>query len=296
MTRNVLDVTVSVMKNVMSTTVLPYSLIQYLTEPSDRLRLLVDQVRNSIDPGQKKVLKSKLPAILIGGEFDDQNTLVTPSNLMVIDIDLKDNPCLQNSEATKKLIMDHFPSVAYCGLSVGGGLYCIVHIGNMPTEISEYATMYGLRAKTFCGELEQHTGLKPDPAVVNVKSKRFISYDQSALFNISAKPFKGVPAAFQSVHSTRAPTFSKPSSTAESKFQFLEQAISRDSGNGLSYSEWSKVAAGLYKQFGEEGRAYFHRLSCTDPRYNQAQCDRQFDKSKSYKEISFGTVRYILKC
>jgi len=296
MTRNVLDVTVSVMKNVKSTTVQPYSLMQYLTEPTDRLRLLVDQVRNTIDPGQKKVLKSKLPAILIGGEFDDQNTIVTPSNLMVIDIDLKDNPCLQNPEATKKLIMDHFPSVAYCGLSVGGGLYCIVHIGNMPTEITEYATMYGLRAKAFCRELIHHTGLKPDQAVVNVKNKRFISYDQSALFNISARTFEGVPAVLQSVHATCAPTFSKPSSTAESKFQVLEHAIEKDLGNGLGYSDWSKVAAGLYRQLGEDGRSYFHRLSCTDPRYNQAQCDRQFDKSKSYKEISFGTVRYILKC
>lgn len=295
MSTNVLDIQITFLASVQSTKTHSKNLYQFLIDPPDKVRELVNEVRYETDQEQRKIAKSKLPVLLIGGVFTNQNNLNIPSGLILIDIDLKDNPGLKNIEAAKEFIMDSFDSVAYCGLSVGGGLFCLVYIGLRINSIAEYELMYASLFTSFIRELRIKTGLVCDPAVGHFKSKRFISYDDSARFNESAKTYYPKYQKATITMSGDPPRFRDKSYTSNDKIKFIEDAIRRNAGDRLSYYDWSRLAAGLHAEFGEDGREYFHRLSCTDSRYSKSRCDTEYSNASKYNEISFGTVYHLLQ-
>ncbi len=46
----------------------------------------------------------------------------------------------------------------------------------------------------------------------------------------------------------------------------------------VGYANWRDLGFALSEELGERGRGYFHRISRLNPGYNQAECDRQFDR------------------
>jgi hypothetical protein len=44
-----------------------------------------------------------------------------------------------------------------------------------------------------------------------------------------------------------------------------------------TYADWRNIGFAFADAFGEDGRTYFHRISCFYPNYSKAECDRQFD-------------------
>lgn len=55
------------------------------------------------------------------------------------------------------------------------------------------------------------------------------------------------------------------------------------------YEQWRNIGFGLVQLFGEEGREYFHRLSCFSSKYDQRYADEQYT---AYTRSSNGTVTY----
>ncbi|MFA6400269.1 MAG: DUF3987 domain-containing protein [Salinivirgaceae bacterium] len=44
-----------------------------------------------------------------------------------------------------------------------------------------------------------------------------------------------------------------------------------------TYADWRNIGFALSEEFGDTGRAYFHRVSKFHPEYNPTECDKQFD-------------------
>lgn len=66
-----------------------------------------------------------------------------------------------------------------------------------------------------------------------------------------------------------------PSDDVETVTQRIEAAgidITAD------YGDWVNLGFALTEEYGENGRDYFHRLSRFYPDYDEAECDRQYDK------------------
>lgn len=62
----------------------------------------------------------------------------------------------------------------------------------------------------------------------------------------------------------------------------VEEVTQRIEAAGIDitadYGDWVKLGFALSEEYGENGRDYFHRLSRFYPDYDEAECDRQYDK------------------
>lgn len=90
----------------------------------------VEVVRRESDPGKQNALKQALPLFTPSGVFlaSDDKSLITPTGLICIDIDRKNNVNVENFDEMRTLIAQ-VPYVAYCGLSARGeGYFCIIPI------------------------------------------------------------------------------------------------------------------------------------------------------------------------
>ncbi len=63
------------------------------------------------------------------------------------------------------------------------------------------------------------------------------------------------------------------------------------------YSEWLSLGFALSNYLGDDGREYFHRLSCFNTKYDQHSTDRQYDNcmKASKEDITVGTFFYLAK-
>tara|TARA_B100000963_G_C22442459_1_gene587271 strand:+ start:300 stop:608 length:309 start_codon:yes stop_codon:yes gene_type:complete len=77
--------------------------------------------------------------------------------------------------------------------------------------------------------------------------------------------------------------------------------ITRKEMSGISiapdYHEYHKLAVVIYSECGEAGRSYYHRLCSIDSKYNEVQCDKEFNKVIKYKYTSAtkGTLIYKMR-
>ena len=64
-----------------------------------------------------------------------------------------------------------------------------------------------------------------------------------------------------------------------------------------SYSEWLAIAFALVSELGEEGRQYFHRISCFNPDYDYDEADRQYSAclKDGSREITIASLFHIAK-
>ena len=64
--------------------------------------------------------------------------------------------------------------------------------------------------------------------------------------------------------------------------------MTKSTGDSKGYDNWYKIGAALANQFGEEGREYFHQISCYHPKYNRYETDKKFDSVFKLTEITIG--------
>jgi hypothetical protein len=57
----------------------------------------------------------------------------------------------------------------------------------------------------------------------------------------------------------------------------LQQIESNKIDIAAAYADWRNIGFAFADAFGEDGRTYFHRISCFYPDYSKAEADRQFD-------------------
>lgn len=267
---------------------------------------LVLRLRATKNKDERQRLKAMLPAITPSGVFHrrNANSLMTPSNLICIDIDGKDNPSISDMEELKARLAK-LPYVMYCGLSASGtGLFCII-----PYE--DYT-----KHKLYFYALEQDfrdMGVVVDSGCNDICRLRFYSYDEHPYVNPDAEVYTKTlekPSAMRSRprHKPSASVQESPdnevtenlsmeemllrpsnldfvSATPLSKTQMAERllnlVIERQIDITEKYRDWFIICCIIKNLFGEKGAELFHKVSSFYPDYDYEKAESLFQKTNS---------------
>ena len=120
---------------------------------------------------EQKALKLETPQYFICGKLNGSTSLerlTDPNNLMIVDIDKKDNEHLDFKEVRDTIFRLPYVMGVYESCS-GQGLYCIIPI----PDIYKTKSYYNKLLKVW----KYHYNINIDPVACNINRARFISYD-----------------------------------------------------------------------------------------------------------------------
>lgn len=150
---------------------------------SDKLSIMVQDVRECGDPEEQQSMKLKAPVFSVSGIFEPSfsgKNLVEHSGLICIDIDQKDNPKITDWQALKA-DLHTIRFIAYAGLSIrGNGLFLIIPI----LYHDRHEEHFDALAFFFSA-----MGLTVDQSCKNINRLRFYSTDETAYYNHNADAF-----------------------------------------------------------------------------------------------------------
>lgn len=281
--KTILNVDVSFYETLATPTPVTRNLFDLLTDGSFAEQ--VSAVRKEKDKDKRDKLKDSLPAFTPSGVFatGKDDSLVSHTGLICIDIDKKANNDVENFDQLKDLITE-VPYVAFCAHSVGGeGFYCIVPIKHTEKHREHFKSLQMDFARC---------GVVIDKSCINVGRDRFVSYDPEYYYNpnavvydrfVSEPPRSPVvqvgPRSFKSSHITPV---------------MVDELIAMIEEKGIDiapkYEDWFAVGCSLANYFGEDGRARFHAVSQFYPDYSPNQTDKKFDDAlKGSYNYNIGT-------
>lgn len=262
---------------------------------TDRFKGIAEDIRQKSTPDErheyKKTKVHEIPAITISGLFNvrESKGLVSPSGLMCIDIDHKDN----TPEIMAKVpsILKSLPYVCYSAKSISGdGYFAIVPIENP----------YHFRQHYFALEEEMKSyGITIDKSCKDITRLRFATYDNEYYYNPSASSFYLEVDTAQPLDRKQSRQF--VSSSTHSDEDRVKGEIEFLKNNSISlpddYDTWFKLAMSL-SSLGEKGRKFFHELSSLSSKYDKYECDNQYDEVINHysgdNEVSLGTFFHIV--
>ena len=278
--KNILDIEISCFKNYFSQKdPKQVNLLTWLT--NDKYKTQVDQLRANKDKKERNELKAKLPACTPSGEFDSDGNLIKHSGLICLDIDLADNVEIEDF-ASLKSELSKIQNIAYCGLSVSGnGYFLLIPIAHP----DKHQLHFDALKSDFLS-----VGIVIDKACRNVNRLRGYSWDSEPYFNINAIPYTKIKETVKPNRLTDTTDYSSDRT---------EQLIKKIVGSGqditADYSDWFKIGCSLVTEFGESGRIYFHSISNSSPKYNQTECDKQFNSCLKGAGVNIETLFFIAK-
>ena len=284
-----LNVTCSASKRVTSKETSTVSLWDFLTcERTDLIESL-NKVRAESDHKVTSKLKVDLlpvamPSVVIDGERKREN-IREFTNLICIDIDKKDNekPMEEVFEILKSL-----PYVAFAQKSCSGeGYYAIIPVKYGHNHLEHFLAI----EEDFA-----QMGIIIDKACKDETRTRFFSYDPDRYVAEKCEAYvrramprsKGAEVAVSTA--AKPSQFSSPTYTSspEELMARLDKACEGLEAYDVCPSNqiWFEVGAALAKELGEDGRRYFHKLSCG---YKDYDVD---NVNKTYSNIMKNADRY----
>ncbi len=235
---------------------------------SDKFRKQVEQYRANTDKKTRERIKGNLMCITPSGTFSQrrESNIIKHTELLCIDIDSKDNPNIDLADC-KNVIGLHCPYLYYAGLSLSGeGIFLIFRIQN-----PEYHKQH---FEALAMYLNRKFKLQVDKSVKSPVSLRVASYDENPYFNENPIPFQYTI------------------DTNNKSGQIIRTITQREE------IRWFKIGCTLAYEFGEEGRYWFHLISRIYPKYNEGDCDMQYNRCLKYKKedgVKIATFFYICK-
>lgn len=278
----------SIFKDVEDIKPKPYDLEKWLKltiNPPERLKVLVDNYRNSMEQEDKL----KIPLITVSSRLKGYRSLDNVEEhlpFICLDIDRwsKRKPCnlCVDMLLVKEMFMN-FNFTYYCGFSTSGdGIYAIIKLGEV-NRLDKYFKWLQIKLA--------RVGVNIDSSCIDATRLRFFSVDTEAYLNTDAKPLtvKDKPIL--------TPIKSDGNSGFHTEQSKVERIISKVKSNGIditaSYDDWIKIGAALWNEFGESGRNYFHAVSSLHSDYSQAKCDKKFDNCKKLNKTSIASFYSI---
>ena len=245
----------------------------------------------------KKQLYNQIPAVTVSGRFSQHKSdhLIEASGLICIDIDRKDNVVIMPQVPS---ILQKLKYVAYCGKSISGdGYFAIIPIEN-PKHFKQH--FYALEE-----EMKSY-GIVIDKSCKDITRLRYASYDADGYYNPNAttyyweldKEAKVANNSKEKVTKKRLSPTSSSMTDAEMVGKQLEFLKNSSSTIPDDYDTWFKVGMALNAGLGEEGRTYFHEFSKLSDKYNEDECNTQYDNIISHydgdSDITLGTLFHII--
>lgn len=245
----------------------PVNLLTWLHSP--KYAPQVEAIRAAGTKAERDKLKAQLPAITPSGLFSkrEEAGLIRHSGLLQVDIDFKENTHITNYPELKAQLA-RLQNIAFLGLSVSGTGFW----GLVPILYPEKHKAHFMALKSALLKI----GILIDEKPGNVASLRGYSWDESAHFNHSAKPFALLEEARPERYERKAATPRPQSTEAEKVEAILQQAEAARVDITSGYGAWFSIGCALANEFGEAGREYFHRISQWHPEYRAGQTDTQF--------------------
>jgi hypothetical protein len=280
---------VSYFNNVQDTTPKDISLEEWLIDtikPPIHLKQAVERYRSTKD----KKYKEDIPCITVSATFKKYRNLENikkKTGLLCIDVDRysKSKKATSNICVDMKLVKELFsthPSTLYCGLSVSGdGVYVILKIFEAK-KLKKYFNHFRKKLALV--------GINIDANCKDYTRLRFFSYDEDAYYNPEAKPYK----IAAKVKTEAAPVNTSSNKSNAEKIEKVLEVIER---NGIDvtgeYRDWVKLGGALYSEFGEAGRAYFHRFSKYHSEYKESRCNKKYSQCSKMNQVKLSSLFYV---
>lgn len=292
--RNPLDVEVSCYKGASDNIGSPINLKDFLF--TGRFKGVAEDIRQKATPEERHEYKKgkvhEIPAITISGLFSvrDSKSLISPSGLMCIDIDHKDNT--PETMAKVPSILKSLPYVCYSAKSISGdGYFAIIPLEN-PKHFRQHYNALEEEMKSY--------GIVIDKSCKDITRLRFATYDDEYYYNPSASSFYLEVDTTQPLDRKQSKQF--VSSSTHSDEDRVKSEVEFLKNNSISlpddYDTWFKLAMSLNSSLGEKGRKYFHELSSLSNKYDKYECDNQYDEVINHysgdNEVSLGTFFHIV--
>lgn len=296
---------VSYFSNVNDVTPKETDLINWLKDtinPPESIKKLVLKYRDSFSRKDKE----KIPCITVSATFKSKrnlNNIKEKTGLICIDIDrfskkkkAKSNDCV-DMNLVKEKFMTH-PSCLYVGYSCSGdGVYAIFKI-NPEVEIINYFNYFLERLNSI--------GLNIDESCKDYTRLRFFSFDEEAYLNVDAKILniqsfdkekeikkEEIKEVYQPISDEKRKKAREVVDNFTKAKKIEELVLSTRTDITQSYDDWVKVGAGLFNEFGEDGREIFHNISSMNDGYKCEECDKKYNQCKGMTKIKFNTFLHI---
>lgn len=256
---------------------------------------IVNKVRQGGTPQERKNIKlemcNEIPCVTISGVFNkrDSENLAQPSGLLAIDID--------NVEKNKDImsqvpeILKQFDFIAYIGRSISGDGYFAI----LPIEQSKHHKQHFYAIEAILKD----KGITIDAQCKDVTRLRLASDGEVIYHNPNASTF--YYEASKSSVSAPLPTKRKDknkTSTTCTDEERLNKEIEYLKNNNIvfadDYTSWFNLGMSLSSLGEEKGRYYFHQFSSLSSKYDEDECNKQFDDIISHygeqNEFTLGTA------
>ena len=240
----------------------------------------VNKIRRERNKDKRDELKSMLPAVTISGTFSkrSKDSLIKHSGLICLDIDSKDNPTISNWNQVIR-DMTEIINIAFASLSVSGN-GCFVVI---PLAFPERHTQQFEALRSDFLSLGYHI----DKSCSDVSRLRGMTGDNNGHYNPDAEPYRRVPKL--NINNSKSANVGDCDS-------LIRKIISEGIDITSEYKNWYEIGASLVSMYGERGRDLFHQLSKFYPKYDQGECDRQYNHClKNPGNYSQATLYYYAK-
>ncbi len=254
---------------------------------------LIEKIRYTQEQSTRSKLKKLLPAVTISSICNNghrKEDIVKMTGYIQIDIDN-----LQNVNITKdKLIKDPYIFIMFISPS-GNGIKCILDIGDASiSDVFEPISKY----------FKEKYSIGIDSQVKDETRLCFYSYDPELYLNENSKVFSEMEFISEKtvdIKTLKAEPTQDNIMNEKDKTSDVEKIISEIENEEIDitqgYGSWLKIGFALSSYFGEDGRSYFHRVSCYNLDYNKEEANKQYDEClKERKEgININTFFYYAK-
>jgi hypothetical protein len=274
-------------------------------------KTIIEQIRSEPDPAKKTKLKKQLPCVSLSQICDPESRKITKSysQLLQIDIDIKDNIDMfadahKVTAIREKLAKD--PFIVLACKSPSNALKCVIHYDSRVVTTADAHTLatayffdvYGLVIDKSCKDATRLFFATYDPEIhYNKKAQTLIyKYPFDNPFDAD-KPRFDVDLTYTPVdipefdddvltfdvgisiidnepkHNTpgeKTPTFDIDHIFEQIELQQID--LTHD------YSDWLNFGFCFAHEYGEAGRAYYHKLSKHHPNYTATETDAKYNE------------------
>lgn len=254
-------------------------------KPTDEVELidwLINSPHEELVKRYRKgdIEKQVLPVVLPAGVFKGGKTMndyQSPSGLLYVDIDAKDNPSL--SKLKHRIDAEWIKLI--CSSSGGKGLSIFIPLdvnilNESPREM--YAAYYRQVESLF-----KQVGIITDPSCKNINRLRYASYDAKPfMYNKSATQFPFIIPAKRVKEKVKVDT--------QLKKEIMQ--VVRDLERGkiditMKYNDWLYVAGLCNIVFGlDAGLEVFQRLSKNYPSYSESETTRKYMQCLNFTDAN----------
>jgi hypothetical protein len=252
----------------------------------------VEDLRKTISVDDYKEIKKQLPAVTVSGLFKVRNLegLVKHSGLIQIDIDkVADYDNLFN-----KLCNDTYTYL--CFKSPGGkGIKIIV-------KIFQSINTHAFQANSLVSYYKEKYDIEIDSQCKDIPRLMLLSYDPDIFCNPYSKIYAEqliltteINSQIKQTDTTKNPSVKNFKGNEDVILNIIDRIEASKIDITGSYKDWLSIGFALCNEYGENGRAYFHKISSYYPYYNPKETDKQYSDcvKNNNGKTTIGTLIFI---